>query len=308
MSSLTKQRAILVKIQPSADTDPVPAANTNFIRCGNITTTPFDANVGDRQRAYPNFGANAKAVMAANMKQQFDVELAGAGAAGTAPAYGPLLRGCGLAETISAGVKVQYDPVSAAFEMVTIYSYEGGALHKLINARGDVGFYFNGAGIPYMRFSYVGTYSPVTEPGRPTVTETGFIDGIEVNKANTTFSLLGYAAVLESLQLTLGNAVNFRDRPNAAYVPITDRQGNGKVTIEAPAIGTKDYFAAARANTLGVLDITHGTVAGNIVEAKVNQCQVLNPSYTDLNGVRGLDAGLVLARSGGDDDFSFIVK
>ena len=46
----------------------------------------------------------------------FEVELAGSGSAGTAPAWGPIIRACGFSETISASTSVTYAPVSSSFE------------------------------------------------------------------------------------------------------------------------------------------------------------------------------------------------
>lgn len=43
---------------------------------------------------------------------KFDVELVGSGAASPPPAWGKFLRGCGFAETIVAGNRVEYTPVN----------------------------------------------------------------------------------------------------------------------------------------------------------------------------------------------------
>ena len=40
----------------------------------------------------------------------FEVEMAGSGTAGTAPAFGPLLKACGNSETIVTDTSVTYAP------------------------------------------------------------------------------------------------------------------------------------------------------------------------------------------------------
>ena len=43
-----------------------------------------------------------------------------------------------MGETITASTRVDYLPISTAFESVTIYWYDSGTLHKLAGARGTV--------------------------------------------------------------------------------------------------------------------------------------------------------------------------
>ena len=46
---------------------------------------------------------------------------------------------------------------------------------------------------------------------------------------------------------------------------ITDRAAIGSVTIEAVALSTKDFFAAAVEDDAALKSTVHGTVAGNKV-------------------------------------------
>jgi hypothetical protein len=80
------------------------------------------------------------------------VELAGSGTAGTAPAYGSILKACGFSETIVASTSVTYAPVSSSFSSVTIYYNVDGVRHKLTGCRGT--FTLNGTvgDIPYIEF------------------------------------------------------------------------------------------------------------------------------------------------------------
>ena len=72
---------------------------------------------------------------------------------------------------------------------------------------------------------------------------------------------------------------------NSARVPRTDRQTVGSVVIEAPAIGTKDFFTLVDNETLVALQLVHGTVAGNIVQIDAPKVQLKNPTYSDSDGI-----------------------
>lgn len=97
-----------------------------------------------------------------------EVELAGSGTAGKAPAWGPLLRACGFAETVTTGTDVRYLPVSENFERIALHYYLDGVFHKILDARGTVSFDLTAKGIPFMRFRFMGVYLPITDGTNPT--------------------------------------------------------------------------------------------------------------------------------------------
>lgn len=305
---LTRNRTILAKIEVTEGTDPVPTGAANAIQCGNITVTPIGGSTSDRALAFPNFGAMPKVHINKQVQVQFDVELAGSGAAGTAPAWGPLVRACRLSETIVAATSVTYAPATTP-ESVTIYANEDGALHKLVGARGTLSLVFAKDAIPLIRFTFTGRWTPVSAAALPALTLTGWATApLVMGKVNTpTFTLGGDAAVLEAMQIDLGNTVVHRDRPGAEYVAITDRTVAGNMSFEAPAQGTKDFFALAVANTLMARAIVHGITGGNIISISEPAVQILQPAYADGDGVRLLSMNTQSNRSSGDDEISIAV-
>lgn len=306
---LTRERSILAKIEVTEGTDPTPAGATNAILCSNITVTPLGGSTASRALVYPGFGATPKIHVDSQVQVEFDVEIAGAGAAGTAPAYGPLMRGCGMSETITAGSKVEYAPISSSPESVCIYSNEGGTLHKLVGSRGNVRLNFPANNVPTYHFTMIGRWTAPSAAVLPTVDYSAFKDPLVVNKVNTpTFTLDGYAAVLESLQLDIGNKIVHRDRPNSERVMFTDRQGNGNISFETPPFATKDFIGLAKANTQIVLALVHGVTGGNIVQLDINKLQLLQPTYGDADGVRLWNAAIQNNATAGNDDFKITVK
>src|SRR5690348_10332001 len=135
---LTRRRLLLAKVETTYGTDSVPTGLANAILIKNLNVTPMDATLVSRDLIRPFLGANQQLVADAHVKLDFEVEIAGAGAAGTAPGYGPLLRACGMSETILAATSVTYAPVSSLMDSVTLYFQQDGAQHSITGARGDV--------------------------------------------------------------------------------------------------------------------------------------------------------------------------
>lgn len=309
MSLLTRRRVILAKIETTYGTDPTPTGTTNAILVRNMTVTPLSAEVVSRDLVRPYLGASEQLIASKHVEIEFEVEIAGSGTAGTAPKYGPLLRACGLAETISAGVNVTYDPVSTGFESVTIYHNVDGVLHKLTGCRGNVEFTFTAAQIPVMKFRMVGIYNAPSDAALPTVDYSGFQTPLACNTSNTTnFAFFSYAGALESLTLNLTNTVNYRTLIGSEYVQLTDRRVEGTAVFEAPTIATKDYFSAAIGTALGALTITHGTAGGNKFKVDSARVDIAQPTYTDNNGVVMLSVPFVATPSStGNDEVEFTV-
>lgn len=307
MSQLTRKRIILAKIETTYGTDPTPtgAANAIVVR-NNIDPKPLNADMVSRGLVRSYLGASDQLVAGQHSMIDFEVELQGSGTAGTAPAYGPLLRACGLSETVSVGTKVDYKPVSTGFESVTIYFNMDGVQHKMTGCRGTVQFDMTAKQIPFMKFSFVGLYNGPTDTALPTPTYTGFKTPLVVNNTNTSgFSFFSYSGIMQSLNINLNNTVNHRTLVGSDYVQISDRQSSGSVVFEAPAIASLDVFSAAIANTLGALAITHGTVSGYKVQFASSTVDINDPTYSDSDGVNMINCPFTLVPGTGNDEFTF---
>lgn len=310
MPLLSRKRTILAKTEVTYGTDPTPTGVANAILVRNLNITPLSAEVVSRDLIRPYLGASEQLLASSYVAVDFEVEMAGSGTAGTAPAYGPLLQACGLAETLLAVTSATYAPVSTAFKSATIYYNVDGVLHKITGARGNVELSIAAGQIPTFKFSFTGLYNAPTDTAAPSVTYTAFQTPLVANNDNTTgFSLFSYSGILSSLALNLNNAVAFRNLIGIEDVLMTDRQVNGTCVIEAPSITTKDFFGIALGNTLGALDITHGTVGGNKVQITSSRVDISNPTYQDMNGIQMLQIPLTLVPStAGNDEISIVVK
>lgn len=310
MALLTRKRTILAKAETTYGTDATPTGAANAILVRNLSITPLNAELVSRDLVRPYLGASEQLIASSYVSVEFEVEMAGSGTAGTAPGYDALLKACGMASTVAAGVSVTYAPVSSSFSSVTIYYNVDGVLHKVTGARGNVELDIQVGQIPVFRFSFTGLYNAPTDTAAPAVTYTTFQTPLAANSDNTSaFSFYSYSGALQSLNLNLNNAVTYRSLIGAEDVLMTDRQVGGTAVFEAPTIAQKDFFSLALGTTLGSLDITHGTTAGNKVQIVSARAKVNNPTYQDLNGIHMLQAPFNLVPSTtGNDEFSIVVK
>jgi hypothetical protein len=309
MVQLTRKQTILAKIESSYGVDPTPTGVANAILVSNMTIRPLMAEQVGRELIVGYLANFAQLNANTHVEIEFEVEMQGSGALGTAPGYGPLLRACGLAETVTASTKVEYDPISASFESVTIYHNMDGTTHELNGCRGNVELMIEANGIPKFKFRFLGTYVAPVAASAPSCTYTGFKDPIVANNTNTTaFSFYSYSGVLQSLNLNLNNQLDFISRIGGSeYVQLTDRKPSGQLMIESPAIGTKDFFAISQAGTTGALTITHGVTSGYKVKVDCAIVDIGNPEYQDSNGVNMLSIPFQPLPNAGNDDFKITI-
>lgn len=105
MSLLNRNRSVLAKIESAYGSDPTPTGAANAIGgLSNLVMTPQEATLVPRDLVRPYLGNSAQLPAAIFGRIAFEVEVAGSGTAETPTGYGPLLRACGFAETITAAV------------------------------------------------------------------------------------------------------------------------------------------------------------------------------------------------------------
>ena len=306
---LLRKRLILVETVTTYGTDPTPAG-TDAILVRDLNITPQQSDVVNRALIRPYLGASEQLLANTRVECTFSVELAGSGAAGTAPQYGRALQACGLSETVSAGTSVTYAPVSASFSSVTIHYNIDGVRHKVTGARGT--FTLNGSvgEIPSIDFTFTGIYNTPDDSALPTVTYSNQATPLIFKNGNTTnFSLLSYSGCLQSLSMDIGNSVVYRELIGCdKEVLITDRSASGSVSIEMVALATKDYFSAALTDgTLGTLSFTHGSTAGNRVTFSSTSVDIGDVSYGDQDGIAMLNIPYTAIPSTiGNDEFSLL--
>lgn len=298
MARKVKKLAILAKPEVTYGTDSVPTGAANALQVSNVEITPLAGEDVSRELVRAELGHQGVMLVQNRVTLAFDIEIAGAGAAGTAPAWGPIARACGRSEVIDAGVEVEYVPDDNATDAVSIYYFLDGVRHVLLGSRGNIGWSLTPGAIPRFRFSMTGLLGTITDQAMPTADLSDFVRPVPVSKANTTMTLHGWNAVAESLSIDLANQVEPRFLIGHESIEITDRQSTGTAVVEARSLATKDWFAIAQAGTLGALAVQHGTVAGNIVSfAAAAGVQIGRPTQGQSQGIANYSLPLMFTGS-----------
>jgi hypothetical protein len=310
MGKKTANCLLLVKLQPTANTDAAPTGAANAILAQNISMKPISAEFVKRKVQMPYKGNPGSVFAAGHSEVSFEIELAGSGAAGTAPKYGPLLRGSAWSETVTAGTSVVYAPVSTAEEFVTLWYWLDGVLYKCTDAQGTVAFDYNAKNIPVMKYRFIGLCAPIADAALPVgVDYTGFKDPLAVNAANTpTCTLHGIAGKFESVNIDMAATLAYRNVIGGESINNTDRDPSGTMLWELQSIATKDWYAALKSATLGPLSLIHGTIAGNIVELACPKTQVIDIDQQDSEGIAMLQAKLDIRPNTGNDEAILTVR
>ena len=308
MALLTRKRVILIETESSYGTDPTPSA-TDVVLVTDLSNTPQSSDVVNRDVVRPYLGSSEQLLANTRVECTFSVELAGSGTAGTAPRYGSALKATGLSETVSSGTSVTYAPVSSSFSSVTIHYNVDGVRHKVTGCRGSFTISAEVGSIPTIDFTFTGIYNAPTDTALPTVTYGNQATPLIFKNGNTTgFQLLSYAGSLQALTMDLGVSTVYRELVGGTKeVLITDRASNGSVTIEAPTIAQKDYFASALTEgSLGNLQFLHGTTAGNKVQLTSTKVDIGDVNYGEMDGVAMLEIPYTLVPSAANNEFSLV--
>lgn len=316
MPRYVKNTLVAAKIEAVYGTDAAPTGAANAILISDQTITPLDAQNIDRDLVRGSFGASEQLVGPASVKLSYSVELAGSGAAGTAPAWGALLQACACSEGVLASpARVEYMPASVGLKSLTQYYYDDGALHKLLGSMGDCTLTAKVGERPLLKFEFTGLDGGITAQADAGVfsawkkpvamTKTNVID-ISLGSAYAAGAVTGGTPYSSTgLELKFGNQVAYTPMLSAETVDITDRDSAGSIELDLTAAQEVALMAAVKGNVSQSLAMTIGTAAGNKIIVVGANVQLVNPKKVEKNGKRliGFDLRFVptVAGSGNDE-------
>lgn len=307
MAMYYRNMVLLAKTEETYGTDPTPTGAANAILTKGLTIQPYGGSRVSRDLDRSTFGAQSEINTGPLVVVSFGVELAGSGTAGTAPAWGPLLLGCGFTETDGVS-DVVYAPTNTALKSTALYFYVDGQQHKVIGARGNMSLSLARGQIPTMQFTLTGKYTRPTAVANPTPTLTAFQSPVAVTEANTpTWTLFGHSGNAESFSFDMGNQIVYRNIINSETIELTDRNVRGNAVVEAVAVGTENYYSNTESHagvTLDALSIVHGTAAGNIVTIGAPKVQIAGISHQNSDGVLTYGLDLIFTPNSGNDEIT----
>ena len=307
MALRTSQRLLLAKIESSYGTDPTPTGSANAILVRSLEITPFQSDVVERELVRGYMGNYETLHAFQRVEVTFEVEMAGSGAAGTAPAYGPLLKACGNSQTIVSSTSVTYAPVSSSFDSATLYFFQDGVQQKVTGARGSFSISAEVGAIPTISFTMVGLFNAPTDVANATPTYQNQADPVLFKNGNTTSQqLFSYAGAVQSFSFDQNNQTVYRELVGGTKeVLITDRRPGGSIVLEAVTMATKNYFTSITGSATGNNTFQHGQTAGNIFTFSAPQTDLSAVSYSDSDGVQMLNFDYTATpTTSGNDEYS----
>lgn len=277
-------KILLFKAESVYGTDSGPVG-ANAILASNIVFSPMQGQDISRELDLPWLAAQATIPGGLHARMTFRVELVPSGVVATPPAWGPLLRCCGVGQTIVADTSVTYNPISDNHEGGTLHFYVGTTRFVLVGSRGSARLTFTAQGIAYLEFTILGLFTQPSNQSRPTPDLSAFLKPELVSKANTpTFTLDGTPLVMRSFSLDLGNRVSPRLLVNAESIIIENRADAVACQIEAVPLASFNPYAKAGASDATVAAVlVHGTVAGRIATLEIDEAQVKRPEGFENN-------------------------
>ncbi|MDP1530315.1 MAG: hypothetical protein Q8M05_13115 [Rhodoferax sp.] len=306
-----KKLVLLAVAQVAKGTPGTPVPGTNAILCRGFTPQPIEGQVAERNLIKGAKGNYGGIFHGEHRVFEFEVELAGSGAAGTAPKFSPFLLGSATSETITAVTSAAYQPTDGVGSYITLLGYLDGVLFRMTDALGTVSWTLNSEEIPVQKFTFTGTYEAMTDVTLPTgMVYTGFTKPLTVGKVNTpTFTLDGLALTVKSFGMDLGNQVSWRNWIGNSGARNPDRKPTASGVFELTSVATKDWGEACRLGTEMPLVLEHGTIAGNICRLAAPKLQInAKPSITDDNGTVLLSCSFDVKPNAGNDELVWTFK
>lgn len=303
------RRALLLSKKENVygqDSNPTASADAMLVK--NLNFNPLNTEQVKRDHVRPHFGNAGQIVVWGNTTADFEFELAGSGAAGTAPRHNELLRMCSLSETITLGSSVVYAPVSQVSESTTLHYLLDGLRHRTTGVRGNLELNWATGQLPFGKCSVTGLYIEAEDYAlieAPNYAAWG--QALPVNKANTVVTLFGKAIVMESVNISMGNTTEYVNRPGQEYVDITNQEAKATIVFEATSVAYKDWFAAIKDGITGAFNLVHGGgVAGKTITANAPRAYLTNPRYSESKGqlMLTVDADLSTGLNGANDAFT----
>lgn len=237
----------------------------------------------------------------------FETEIRGSGTNTTPPSWFTLLRGCAFGETIG-GSEVDGDPISTAFETLTLAVNVDGVEFKIHGAMGTLRITEVSGEPGKIAWEFLGVYNEPTDVALPVVPS--YDDQTAEAFVGAVATLGGDSFLFKTLEIDMAQVLTPREKPSAPggvfSVRVTDRMPTFSIDPEMDAVATENFFNDLTTNVEQALAIQHGTVAGNIVKIGAPACQYEGLEPVDRDGILVLNATGRLNRNsaGGDDEIN----
>ncbi len=274
-----RSKIILVKPETVYGTDPVPTGAANAMLLTDVTLQPMEGQEVSRNLEMAYLGGQEELPVGLYSVFSGSFELVGSGETGVAPAWGPLLRACGVAEVVTPDVTpddgtVEYSPVSDDHESVAIHFWIGPNRYVILGARGTAVISLGALGIPTCRLTITGLFTVPALTARPVTIDVDAFQVPQIASSATTpvFTIDGISPVLRDFSLNLGCDVQQRILIGQERIVIVDKAEVLSCTIEALPMNIYNPVLRATAPApRQEIKLQQGNIVGKIVEIEVDR-------------------------------------
>lgn len=319
MTRYIKKTVVLGKVETTPGTDAAPTGAANAIKAHDMSITPLELSATEVASMTGWFGSAQSFPGTSYSKCSFSVLLSGAGLAATAPVWGALLLGCGMAEAtgLLTPNRVEYLPITDLLKTLTLYWYDDGLLHKLVGARGTVKLSAKVGEAPKLVFEFTGLEATPTAVANVAPTLTAWKDPVAITRANVTDITLGctYAAGAladgvaynsSGLELDWGNQVAFSPLLTDEEVVLQDRKIKGSMGLALTAAQEAAFIGHIKSRTVQSLGFVIGKTSGNQILLHAPAMVLKAHRKEDLKGKRMVGLDFELDPVAGNDELRIV--
>lgn len=291
----TRRSAILAKLETTYGVIATGFTAADGILLVDQPKFVIEADNVPRNLALPWLGNSEELPATRLAKMNIKVELTGSGAAGTPPAWGKLLRGCGFAETIVPGNRVEYTCVSTGLEGLTFRFYRDGVRYLAKGGRGMPKLEMPAYGVPTLDFEFWAFDTQALAEDIPAIDLSSFVRPEVVTDANSADIRMGgtlAAGIISGGEVLASRGISWDMGVKLAHkkllggeaIGITDRSVSGQMAVELTPAQEITWRDAINANYLNSFGFQHGTVAGKTIGVFAPRVQRTNPQAIDYEG------------------------
>lgn len=242
-----------------------------------------------------------------NVTAEFDIPVIGrgGGTAGTSPKIANLLKCCGLAETITAGTKVEYKP-GGDLTRGQCKVYTDGYVRLVEGIMCDMEISGKVGDLARIVFSAKGyTTAKPTAEANPIVTLD--TENPPIISSATAFTVGGGTINISEFKFSLGNSLQSLYAVDKKEYYLQDFDPS--VTTKAiKTKGNETHWDDYVAGNVKVIQIVIGTVPGQIIQIDIPFAKPKEVSESDSNGVVVYDQTYRCQSSVGNDNFTLTFK
>lgn len=307
MAIRAERLAVLAAVEAAYGVDETPTASA-VLR--DVTINDVEGSLVEVDSIRLGMGGRAKALHGRHVSLKGKIFLASSGAAGTAPAWDWLARCTAHAKTVIEDTQVDYTPIDTAQESASLYFNLEANRTRILGAKGGIIWRWGSGAFPEGEFDLLGLFDANANVAFPAVDFAAWKTPPLFGKDTVpNFKIAGNDEVMQSLEINSGISKEYSELINRRSIDITDRRASVTTTILEPPFATRIYQS-----TIGVVGshktvaMTHGAVAGAIVQAAVTNWQTQTFARTKISDKAGITLGGEIVPAAGVADYKITVK